>query len=180
MKRQHKHNKLIGVLGVIVTVVFFIWFGFGETNGKIIQCHATMTKWVEAKYSEFRVKTCTDADGDLEVCSGWEHWIEEASPRYSAVTVNGELVSGQSIGKNVNGLHIPHDPPINAHFSSKAHFNGFEDRATSSFTVTVVTEDGKKDKFTTRPHKYKSCLSRLNQSTLIKTWYGSPRNSDFE
>lgn len=169
-----RDNKI--KLASAVSVVFLIWFGFGESKADITKCESTVTKYVTAEFSEF--VTGIDMDGD--VYTELDSWSDAASLIFITVSVDGYLESN-SHNFNVNELSGYFSPPMPEHnikAKREPHFDNFRYHNQGNLKIYTYSNDGY-DSFNDPIGLTSKCISKLQTEIIVKQWYSISYGSEW-
>jgi hypothetical protein len=162
---------LISIITVILSIT--IWNGFDQDSALVKRCVVHTEKYVTAEYSD--EECSTDMDGIL-TCDT-DYWSKDASDRWTATTVNNELVSTNvnkdEVVKTAYGYYETNTPPHDLSLKKDFDFDNFEKHATRNLTV-YINRNGKTDTFSEDPSQNPQCIKKFNHgdNITIKTWYG--------
>lgn len=170
--KRYRTHWLIFLVGIAIS--FWIFNGFGSSIQKISHCSAVHKKWVNAEY--FETSTSIDFDGNLSTQT--DFWDEPASETWEVTTLNGVLQSeslpGLSKIDSFGIYRVSKYPPHDLSMKHDFDFDRF-----SFQEVLAVKVHTSADYFSTNADKYLSCVEKIGQIIMVKTWYGNAYSSDY-
>jgi len=161
---ETKRNIAIGVSVAILAAL-----GFGERESYITSCESTVTKYVQANFSE--VVTGVGADG--KIYTEVDTWEEDVSPRFKVVTVDGNLTSTSHDFEPIErlGYYSPPMPWNSKLLKGHVDFDNFSKHTISELRVHNYSEAGGYDSFTQSISKTGKCIDKIQDVITVKTWY---------
>jgi hypothetical protein len=187
MNQQHKI-----ILGISITILISlsIFLGFDKTHGFITSCQVKAESYVQANYSDTDIYSCTDMNGDSDICTDTDYWDKPASEVFYVNTIDGSLSSSNVPDLafvTQNGFYNTPRPKHNFSMSKDFDFDNFSFHNPikhTVYTMKMVIEDGLEKKvpdFNNKPKEFYSTCNKIRESgtsILIKTWYGFSYNAE--
>jgi len=159
IKNYIKVNKYF-LLGLVVAAII-VASGFSHKMYKINQCNSTVTKYVTAEFSE----TTYGMDFEGNPTSDTSYWSEPAS-EVNSISVYDSM---------------PEYPPMPIHDTSANRDSDFDNFKfhTDAKTDVYASIPGETTHFSVDINKAASCLNKLDDVAIVKTWYTITYGSDF-
>ena len=164
---NHEYAGIAAIAIGAATTGLFIYFGFDYKLDRILSCHASVTKYVTAEYSE----TTLGFEGQLET----DYWSDPASEVYRVSFSNGGAPT-TSHDMELTGTGNLYYPPMPAPYKdySRVGFDGFQQHTKTSLEVYIQGSS-----FSEPLSKYPECVDKIDRFARIDTWYGFSYASNF-
>jgi hypothetical protein len=181
-----KKTMVLLSMAFIITVIFnLVWFGYNVRHDIIRQCEVESVAYVTAEFSETYPETYIGADGYIETTIETDYWTEAASDVYVFITINGALSESHGVlNKWSNeGWAIPAMPShwaYDKNLRNRYDFDRYKFHLDTKLTVNAVSSEDYEDySFTESTNKNLLCISKVDETVEVKTWWGISYGSDF-